>query len=807
MADVFISYKSERRAAAQHLARVLELHGFSVWFDYGLYSGRDFGRQIERELRAAQAVIVLWCKLSVDSEWVFAEAYKAKEMEKLLTTQIEAANIPVPFNIADTIDLAKWDGAPRSHALDRLLAEITRLVGRDPMPQFNGLKTYDEQWRGLGALAMAKLPLTAKVAETEISPGAALLDALGEEAQLLEQKAAQAAEARKNAEDQRRALEARIAEAKAAAQAEADQRRAAEAEALALQEELQRPVIAPPPPPAPPPRLLPPSAAPRVDEQPGFLRRYAPWAAGAAALALLGVIVINNSGSRPERPPIDQPAIDPADAAAFANAKAVDSPQSYQAYLDAYPAGAHAMEASRRREELIAADAAARAQADDDAFARAARANTIAAFEAYLDVYPEGAHAAEAQEKLTALRQAEQDAANARTAEEAQARAKAEDDAFAGAQRANSIAGFEAYLAQYPNGRHVAAARRAIREINAANAAADAAAKAKADDDAFAIAQAANTIAAFQAYLNRYPQGRNVAAARAAIGRLQAPPPAPPPATTASFLDARSTPVTTRAPLIAVDPARLPDFALFRECDVCPEMVVMPAGSFSMGSPNGEAGRDPDEGPQQNITLRRFAIARFETIWAEWEACVAARACAQGPVDKAGGDNGWGRNRRPVIEVDWKDAGAYAAYIARAAGKGGYRRPTEAEWEYAARGGTTTRYSFGDSEGQLDAHAWYFANSGRKTQPVGGKAANPFGLYDMHGNVWEWVEDCWRENLIGQPANGAAYTTQGCTVSSYRVFRGGSWSSFPQALRSANRYWDSPANRFYNLGFRLARTL
>jgi Uncharacterized conserved protein len=134
-----------------------------------------------------------------------------------------------------------------------------------------------------------------------------------------------------------------------------------------------------------------------------------------------------------------------------------------------------------------------------------------------------------------------------------------------------------------------------------------------------------------------------------------------PPAAPAPFLDARSTPATTRAPLIAVDPASLPDFALFRECDFCPEMVVMPAGSFWMGSPdgpNGEAGRSSDEGPQQNITLRRFAIARFETTWAEWEGCVAAGACDQGPVDQAGGDRGWGRNRRPVINVDWGDAGS-----------------------------------------------------------------------------------------------------------------------------------------------------
>ena len=283
-----------------------------------------------------------------------------------------------------------------------------------------------------------------------------------------------------------------------------------------------------------------------------------------------------------------------------------------------------------------------------------------------------------------------------------------------------------------------------------------------------------------------------------------------PPAAPAPFLDARSTPATTRAPLIAVDPASLPDFALFRECDFCPEMVVMPAGSFWMGSPdgpNGEAGRSSDEGPQQNITLRRFAIARFETTWAEWEGCVAAGACDQGPVDKAGGDNGWGRNRRAVIEVDWGDAGVFAGYIARAAGKGDYRRPTEAEWEYAARGGTTFRWSFGDAESQLGSYAWYRANSGGKTQAVGGKAANPFGLYDMHGNVWEWVEDCYRDNLNAQPANGAAYTTQGCIGGSYRAFRGGSWGINPQYLRSANRGWGTPSIRYGYLGFRLARTL
>ena len=295
---------------------------------------------------------------------------------------------------------------------------------------------------------------------------------------------------------------------------------------------------------------------------------------------------------------------------------------------------------------------------------------------------------------------------------------------------------------------------------------------------------------------------------------------AQPPA--APFLDARTTPATIPAPLISVDPATLPDFALFRECASCPEMVVLPARTFRMGSPADEEGRSEDEddaagrfGNQVSISIQRFAIARFETKWSEWGACVLAGACDMAPIEElergtsfrsdwAREGLSWGLAHRPAILIDWNDAGIFAAYLNNLNKTLNYRRPTEAEWEYAARGGTTTRYSFGDGEGQLGTYAWYSANSGGKTQPVGGKAANPFGLYDMHGNVWEWVEDCDRDNLSGQPANGAAYTTPGC---SNRVFRGGSARNDPHFLRSAFRWRNTPSDRISVLGFRLARTL
>jgi hypothetical protein len=167
MADVFISYKSDRRNGAQHLARILELNGYSVWFDYGLLSGRDFGPQIEREIRAAKAVIVLWCSLSRESRWVLEEADLAERLGTLTPVWLERVDPPLGFGRADTIDLTAWDGAPRSYTLDRLLMEVARRVGRDPTPSFRGLQEYEATWRAFGAPHLSQFALIAPVEERE----------------------------------------------------------------------------------------------------------------------------------------------------------------------------------------------------------------------------------------------------------------------------------------------------------------------------------------------------------------------------------------------------------------------------------------------------------------------------------------------------------------------------------------------------------------------------------------------------------------------------------------------------------------
>ncbi len=159
MADIFVSYKSERRRAAEHLTRILELHGYSVWFDYALLSGREFDREIERELRAARAVIVLWCSLSCESEWVLNEAHLAKDLEKLLPVWIQQVELPLAFRRMDTVDLSNWDGAPRSQALDRVFDQLAQLTGRDATQQRKGLIEYEKTWRRFGAPTLANFAL------------------------------------------------------------------------------------------------------------------------------------------------------------------------------------------------------------------------------------------------------------------------------------------------------------------------------------------------------------------------------------------------------------------------------------------------------------------------------------------------------------------------------------------------------------------------------------------------------------------------------------------------------------------------
>ncbi|MGI9426508.1 MAG: formylglycine-generating enzyme family protein [Hyphomicrobiaceae bacterium] len=238
-----------------------------------------------------------------------------------------------------------------------------------------------------------------------------------------------------------------------------------------------------------------------------------------------------------------------------------------------------------------------------------------------------------------------------------------------------------------------------------------------------------------------------------------------------------------------------------------PVMVVLPKGRFLMGSPRSELGHSPEEtGPNHqplpvDISMH-FAVGKFEVTFDDWQACVA---CRHQPDDA-----GWGRGSRPVIDVSWDDAIAYVKWLSQATGKR-YRLLSEAEWEYAARGGTRGPFSTGATitaeQANFNARLTY-GGSGqgtyrRQTVAVGSFPPNAFGLYDMHGNVWEWVDDCWSAKLTGRI--GAAPTDK---IKCYaRSFRGGTWLFDPRYLRSASRNRYPPDYRYNTGGFRVALTL
>jgi formylglycine-generating enzyme required for sulfatase activity len=239
----------------------------------------------------------------------------------------------------------------------------------------------------------------------------------------------------------------------------------------------------------------------------------------------------------------------------------------------------------------------------------------------------------------------------------------------------------------------------------------------------------------------------------------------------------------------------------FRDGDRFPAMVVIPEGSFFMGSKESEPGSQDNERPRHRVNVRSFAIGKYPVSFDEWHAFVIA-----GGTDYDPDDRGWGGGQQPVIHVSWEDAKQYTAWLSSETGED-YRLPSEAEWEYAARafplpeGLKTTAYAFGDTITKEQAN---FGNNVDRTTEVGSYPANAWGLHDMHGNVWEWVEDSWHDNYEGAPADGSVWIEG---KDSARVVRGGSWYSRPGSLRSAFRNWNPPGIRGNSIGFRLARTL
>ncbi len=279
----------------------------------------------------------------------------------------------------------------------------------------------------------------------------------------------------------------------------------------------------------------------------------------------------------------------------------------------------------------------------------------------------------------------------------------------------------------------------------------------------------------------------------------------------------------------------------FKDCPTCPEMVVIPAGSFIMGSPDSEVGRFPEEGPQHSITIKQFACGKFDITKQQWAAFVAATnrhttsGCQVSIFDnKDSATSTWENNpiskedNDPVVCINWNDAQDYINWLSKKTGKK-YRMLSEAEWEYADRAGTTTAYYWGDSASHEYANygtdtaagigfafgrdKWIYAS------PVGSFPPNQFGLYDMNGNVMQWVDDCFAASYLGLPTDGSAYkeavtlkmngefaimnNTSSCD---YKMIRGGDEENPPRLFRSAYRTWNYTNARSGGITFRVART-
>jgi formylglycine-generating enzyme required for sulfatase activity len=352
-------------------------------------------------------------------------------------------------------------------------------------------------------------------------------------------------------------------------------------------------------------------------------------------------------------------------------------------------------------------------------------------------------------------------------------------------------------------------------------------------------AESIGTLAAFEDHLRRFPTCPFAGLAKARVDALKSKvavvvPPAPParpprvediapaavtkPAQPVNPCGAPAVAVSlsSRAatPLTAVEECGVKPMDSFRECDKCPDMVMIGAGSFAMGANNAQ--QTPIAAPRHQVTVAKpFAVGRFHITVAQFTAFVAetghqADSCMQG-AGASWRNPGFAQSANsPVVCVSWHDASAYVAWLSKKTGKV-YRLLTEAEWEYAARAGTTTEWFWGDeakgADGKAHAHCVDCAGGGNiatTTTPVGSFKPNMFGLYDMAGDAGQLVQDCYHANYNGAPTDGSAWIGAGCL---FRVIRGGSWAKTLHWARSSHRFLIGPDERTYEVGFRVARTL
>jgi formylglycine-generating enzyme required for sulfatase activity len=439
---------------------------------------------------------------------------------------------------------------------------------------------------------------------------------------------------------------------------------------------------------------------------------------------------------------------------------------------------------------------------EDDYWEQIRDTQDVANFAQYLKEYPKGRYLNIANFKQGQLKKVSQVSpivSNAGVPD-------AESELWSEVQKSDKSDDYLAYIIQYPKGKFIALAKGRLNKRKAEEELLSAQQELTVWDAAASEPSELN----FKGYLNQFPQGLHASLALAGIENLK---------NQASDAVSRS-----------IKPGQN-----FHDCPDCPEMVVIPSGSFDMGSPNSEVGRFDTEGPVHRVNfMRNFALGKHEVTREQYALFIkstgynAGENCwtfEDGKYEERNGRNwqnpGFSQeDNHPVVCLNWNDATAYINWLTRISGRQ-YRLPTEAEWEYAARGHSgAARYWGESSEGALnnanvaDAScksmvpgvSWevHLLNDGYPfTSPVGAYQANGFGLYDMIGNAWEWVEDSWHENYGGAPNAGSAWSGDGVK----RLLRGGSWVNGPRSTRSSIRFGVVPLYRLNSFGFRVARSV
>ena len=432
--------------------------------------------------------------------------------------------------------------------------------------------------------------------------------------------------------------------------------------------------------------------------------------------------------------------LDSLDSQKWREADSVGTTDSYHGYQKARPGGKFLEKADSALAAINKQQEAAE-QADTDAFKKARKSNTIYAYRQYLRSYPEGAFVAEAKNQLKSLQ---------------------DSDAFVKAKRADTEIAYRAYLREYSSGAYVSEARKRLNQLEQDKQEKREAAQKQQDSNAFTQAKRVDTETAYKKYLADYPNGEYAYQAKQRLDKLE------------------TERKEREKPKVPAAVANLES-----------QMVYVQGGTFTMGCTSEQSDCASDEKPTHQVTLSSFRMSKYEVTQALWEAVMGSN-----PSSKS---RGIGSNY-PVNQVSWNDIQTFLRKLNQLTGKN-YRLPTEAEWEFAARGGTKSRgYKYAGSN-SISSVAWYDGNSGSKTHPVGQKAPNELGLYDMSGNVWEWCQDWYGKGYYG---SSRSRNPKGPSSSSYRVLRGGSWNSGAGYCRVAFRDRGTPTDRLSLYGFRLA---